>query len=112
MAGNFYQVSDFLVNQSLATTFTSPSFFIGSFDHVSIQKVVTAASSLNGSLQLEKSVDGTSWDTQGSPISLTGNVVNITQIADVQYGYIRYVYTSTSGTGTLNIKIGTVNHGR
>ena len=110
MAGNFYQVSPFLVDESLGASFTSQSFFIGSFDHISLQKVVTGAAGLNGSLQLEKSVDGISWDTQGSPISLTGNTVNITQIADVQYGYIRFVYTRTAGTGTLNVKVGSVNH--
>lgn len=110
MAGNFYQVSPYVTNLSLGASVNTDPLFIGSFDHVSIQKVVTGAAGLNATLQLQKSVDGVSWDNQGSSISLTGDAVNITQIADVPYGYIRYVYTRTAGTGTLNIKIGSINH--
>ena len=110
MAGNFYQVSPYVTNLSLGASVDTDAFFVGSFDHIAIQKVVTGASSLNGTLQLQKSVDGTSWDNQGTAITVTADVVNITQINDVSYGYIRYVWTRTAGTGTLNIKIGTINH--
>lgn len=111
MAGNFYQVSNFLVNQSLGSTFTSGSFSIGQFDHVGVQLVVTGSSGpINGSIQLQRSVDGSSWDNFLTAESITSDTVITKQIQDVYFGYIRLVYTRTAGTGTLNVKLGTVNH--
>ena len=109
MAGNFYNVSNFLVNQSLGSTFTSASFPVGEFDHVGVQLVITDASSLNGSVQLQRSVDGLSWDNLLTADNVTTNTVITKQIQDVYFGYIRLVYTRTAGTGTLNVKLGTVN---
>lgn len=110
MAGNFYQVNNFLVNQSLGATFTSASFSIGEFDHIGVQLVITGASSLNGSIQLQRSVDGVSFDNFLSAEAVTADTVITKQIADVYFGHIRIVYTRTAGTGTLNVKLGTVNH--
>lgn len=111
MAGNFYQVSNFLVNQSLGATFTSDAFRIGEFDHVGLQAVITGSSGpINGSFQLQRSVDGSSWDNFQSAEAITADVVFTRQIADIYFGFIRIVYTRTAGSGTLNVKLGTVNH--
>lgn len=110
MAGNFYQVSNYLVNQSLGATVTTDAFRIGEFDHIGVQLVVTDASSLNGSIQLQRSVDGISFDNFLTAETVTANTVITKQIQDVYFGYIRIVYTRTAGTGTLNVKLGTVNH--
>ena len=110
MAGNFYRVSPFLVDQSLGTTFTSSAFSVGEFDHVGVQYVVTGSSSLNGSLQLQRSVDGVSWDNFLSADAITADTVICKQITDIYFGYIRIVYTRTAGTATLNVKLGTINH--
>lgn len=109
MAGNFYQVSPYITNLSLGASVNTDSFFVGSFDHIAVQSVVTDASALNGTLQLEKSVDGTSWDNQGSAVTVNSNSVNIITVNNVAFGYIRFVWTRTAGTGTLNVKIGTIN---
>ena len=103
-------VSPFVTAQSLGANFTSNPFYIGEFDHVGVQIVVTNASGLNGSLQLQRSVDGVSFDNFGSAQTLNANTVICVQIQDVYFGYIRANYTRTAGSGDVTIKLGTVVH--
>lgn len=112
MAANLYAVSPFLTNQSLATTFTSGSFSVGSFDRIGLQCVVTSAASLNGSLQLQISVDGASWVNLGTATALTVDTVFVTELQNPYYNFVRYVYTATAGSGTLNVRVGSVNLAR
>lgn len=112
MAANLYAVSPFLTNQSLGASFTSSAFSVGEFDRAGIQIVVTDASSLNGSLQLQISVDGISWANLNSPSTLTVNTVIVTQLSEPYYKFIRYDYVRTAGTGTLNVRVGSVNLAR
>jgi hypothetical protein len=112
MAGNFFVVSPAVVNGNLASSFDSLSFEIGPFERAQAVITVTAASSLNGVLTPQFSLDGTTWINSATTFTLTANGSNAFTHSPVTYRYLRFSWVSTAGSGTLNVKIGTVNPAR
>jgi len=96
----------YLVDLSLASTQTGPSIEVKGSDLYSIEAVVTAASSLNGTLKIQVSVSGNNWsDLTGSTLTLTTDGTSIYSISEVAYNYVRLVWTRTGGSGTLNATV-------
>jgi hypothetical protein len=112
MAANFFSVSPFISAQSLGASFTSSSFSVGEFDRVGLQITVADASSLNGSLQLQASINGTNWVNVGTATTLTANTSILSDLASPYYKFIRFDYVRTAGSGTLNVVVGSVNLAR
>lgn len=106
---NFYNVITYLSSRALDVNFTGQSLAVGAFDHIAIQYVVSNSSSLSGNLQLQKSLDGSSWVNLGSVIPLSGDTVAIVTESDIKYGYIRATYTASAGDGLLGVKVATIN---
>jgi hypothetical protein len=109
----FYAVSPVESAKSLASSFDGASFNVGGFHSVAISNVVTSASSLNGTLKLQASVDGAAWgDVASASATITADGTTIFTIANNPYQFIRLVWTRTAGSGTLNSKAGTVMTGK
>lgn len=59
-----------------------------------------------GSLVLQASIDQSQWNTiGGSTQSVSGAGSVLYNIEDMGFPYMRAVYTKTSGTGSLTIKV-------
>lgn len=97
-----------LVNaQSMGATITSSSISVQEAISYAVQAVWSAGSTPIGTFDLQASNDDinfTSLLDQGAEV--TGNtgsiIINVEKPA---YGFIRVVYTRTSGSGTLNVKV-------
>jgi len=108
-----YAVSPLDVAGDMSGSFNGTSFNVGGFHDVAVSSVVTDASSLNGTLKLQGSVDGTNWaDISGLTGSITANGTTIYKVNANPYQFVRLVWTSSAGSGTLNSKVGTVMTGR
>lgn len=112
MAGNFFAVSPLVINGSLGASADFDSFNIGDFERFTAVITVSAASSLNGTLTPQFSLDGTNWINSATTFTLTANGSQALPVNPVQYQYVRFSWSRVAGTGTLNIKIGTVNPAR
>jgi hypothetical protein len=109
----YYAVSPVETARALGASFDGNSFTVGGIHSVGISNVVSDASSLNGTLKLQGSVDGTNWaDVASQTATITTNGTTIFMIANNPYQFIRLVWTRTAGTGTLNTKAGTVMTGK
>ena len=61
-----------------------------------------------GTLDIQGSLDQTTWTSIVSPAAaVTGNTGSLLfDLFALSFPYIRFVYTKTSGTGSLTIKVG------
>lgn len=59
------------------------------------------ATTLVGSLQLQKSNDKVNWTNEGASVAVTATATTWVEKADVAYIYSKMVYTHTSGVLTL-----------
>lgn len=108
-----YAVSPLDSAGDLSGNLTGASFNVGGFHDVAVSSVVTSAAALNGTLKLQGSVDGSNWaDVPSTSATLNANGTTIFKVSDNSYQFIRLVWTSVAGTGTLNSKVGTVMTGR
>lgn len=90
---------------SLATTFTSSSQDVVSCRRLCFQISWTGSSPV-GSLKVQGSNDGITFadDPEVSPVSISGASGSaLIKIDNVSYNFAQLVYTSTSGTGTIDI---------
>ena len=93
----------------LATTSKSATFSSDSVDSKrdwSVSFVITtaSASSLNVSLQLEVSNDGTNWATEGSAIAVTTNTSTAFKSVEHAYANARITATFTAGSATFLVQ--------
>lgn len=71
-----------------------------------VQCVFTQSSgSLAGTLQLQASNDGLTWQNVNSAVTISGTTAHFNNVADVFYEKIRYVLTITSGTCGIFAKV-------
>jgi hypothetical protein len=101
MASKRFQL---LAPVSKAVTFSSDAVNTTDDASVSIQVITTSASTLNVSLQLEVSNDGTNWDEEGSPIAVTTNTTTSFKSAPAAFAYARVTSTRTGGTATFEMQ--------
>ena len=71
---------------------------------VSFVVTTTSASSLNVSLQLEVSNDGTNWATEGSATAVTTNTSTGFACTECAYSYSRITATFTAGSATFQVQ--------
>lgn len=108
------QNTKYVVSQSLATSFNAPPIDCLNLYCYSITARVTNSAGLTGELKLQASNDyldsmddrvtaSPTWvDIDGSEIAVTGDIDQLWNVDSVGYRWARMVWTSTSGTGTLN----------
>ena len=108
-----YAVSPLDVAGDMSSSFNGTSFNVGGFHDVAVSSVVTNASTLNGTLKLQGSVDGSNWaDVPSTSATLNSNGTTIFNVANNSYQFVRLVWTRNAGSGTLDSKVGTVMTGR
>lgn len=108
-----YAVSPLETARSLGASFNGNSFNVTGFHDLAVSSVISGASTLNGVLKLQGSVDGTNWaDVSGATATLTADGTTIYSVANNSYQFVRLVWTRTTGSGTLDSKVGTVMTGR
>lgn len=113
MAGNFMTLSPYLSGQSLGSSFNSSSFSVGEFDRFAVKFKITGAAGLSGTLKLQCSVDDVDYvDVPDTSISVTGNNSYLISVTSFIFKYIRISYTSTAGTGSLEVKVNSVNEAK
>ena len=101
MASKQFQL---LAPTSKAVTFSSGAVNTKDDLYFSVQVITTSAATLNVSLQLEVSNDGTNWAAEGSPIAVTTNTTTTFKSAPNAYAYARVTSTRTAGTATFEMQ--------
>lgn len=93
--------------QSMGGTVTSDSTNINTAISVCIQAIWSAGSTPVGTMVLQASNDNSTWtEVTGSSLAVSGATgSNMWNVEKPAYGYIRMVYTRSSGSGTLNATI-------
>lgn len=64
----------------------------------------TAESSLNVSLQLEVSLDGSNWAAEGSPTAVTSNTTTIFDVSENPFTFARITSTFSAGSATFAVR--------
>ena len=86
---------------SAAVNITSVPATLGDLGQFSIH-VKFSSGTLNGTLTLDCSNDGTDWVTvTGSSQSIAAGASHVWNISNANYKYVRVAYAATSGTGTM-----------
>ncbi len=98
---------DLVVDASMGADVTSDSYEVKEQKTLAFQAVWSGGGSPNGLMELQGSLDNVNFTRiQGSVLAATGNSgTNGWNIENPGYPWIRFVYTRTSGTATLNVKI-------
>lgn len=97
--------------QSMGASFNGDAVYVGDAPGFSIQGVISGSSSPVGTLKLQASNDLESGsvtnftDIPDSDIAVTGDAVDMWDVMEHQYKWVRVVYTRTSGTATYNARI-------
>lgn len=97
-----------VTNGSMSSNITSTSYEVKEQKTLFIQAVWSSGVAPEGILELKGSTDsdGTYTRIEGSVLDVTGNSGSDGwNLANIGYPYIQCVYTRTSGTGILNVKI-------
>lgn len=104
MSENLY--NEYIIeNQSMAANYTSPSRDLSRTDSYSIQVVISSGSPV-GEFKLQASLDDVNWNDISDSITSVNGTGNIMYVEpDADYDKLRAVYTRTSGSGTMSIKI-------
>lgn len=90
--------------QSMGSNYSSPSQQMTFMINACVQAVYTG--SPNGSLKLQVSNDNVNFtDYPNSSVSITQAGSSIWLLENIGFPYIMIIYTSSSGTGTLNVTI-------
>jgi len=88
---------------SMAGNITSSSQQLTNIFGYSVQAVYTG--SPVGTIKLQASLDRTTWnDVSNSSTAISAAGSTLWNISDVQYPYLRVVYTRDSGSGVLTVK--------
>lgn len=109
-------ITQILTSQSMAASFTSPVTVVANLDNCSYQINFTTANAV-GSFAIQASNDyksvqpGTAvqnagnWvtlDIGGTPVAAGSSDTIVVDLNQLPFNAIRFVYTRTSGTGTLD----------
>jgi len=90
-----------ITNGSMGASLTSSASTVKFMDNVSYQAVFTG--SPVGSFDVQVSNDGTNWAALGLNISTANGSPQFVDVNQTGAAMIRFIYTRTSGTGTLNV---------
>lgn len=85
-------------------TFSTTAVDISRDVLLSLVVTTTAQSSLNVSIQLQVSNDGTNWIDSGSPTAVTTNTSTAFTLSDTPYAYARLTTTFTAGSATFQVQ--------
>jgi len=88
---------------SKSATFSSSSVDTTRDNIVSFGVLVSSASTLSVSVQLEGSFDNTNWASEGSPTVITANGLSAYTKADNPYPFVRLTFTFSTGSGIIKI---------
>jgi hypothetical protein len=89
---------------SMAATITSDPIDTNVYDRASIQAVWTGTPT--GAIKLQQSNDGANWsEFTGTEQPVAGTADNFTWLFDTASAFVRVVYTRTSGTGVLDVRV-------
>lgn len=92
-----------LAATSKNTTFDSDSIDVRDDLIASFHVITTSQSSLNVSIQLKGSLDGSNWVNIGSPTAVTTNTTSHFAVADNPYSYLKLTSTFSAGSATFSI---------
>lgn len=92
--------------QSMGTSITSSSQNMQRVISYAVQVYWTGTTPI-GTFDLQASNDDTNYTSLlSAPIAVTGNTGSIMiDVAKRGYGYIKVIYTRTSGTGTITVQV-------
>jgi hypothetical protein len=102
---------EIITAQSMGASFNSDPVYVGGAPGFSIQAVTSSSSSPVGTFKLQASNDlqtgsVTNYtDIPDSDIAVSGDAVDMWDVMDHQYKWVRVVYTRTSGTATVSARI-------
>lgn len=103
-------VSPFVKAQSISANYTSQSFPVSQYDRFAIQAKITNASAISGILKMQVSINNVDYvDVSDATFSISSNESFIISVTEFAYRFIRLEYTASSGSGTLDAEINTVN---
>ena len=94
------------VSQSMATDLVSDAYNVKFCEGYCVHFVWSAGATPIGSVKIQVSIDKVNWeDLEDSPQEVTGNTGSqMIDVVEHNYSWVRFAYTRTSGSGTLNTK--------
>lgn len=93
-----------LYTGDMSATFTSDPLYIGDKKHFCFHAVYTGASSPVGTLTVEVSIDGNTWETlTDSSVAVSAAGSHMYNVDKAAYLLARIKYTFTSGSGDMTI---------
>jgi hypothetical protein len=93
-----------VLNQSMTSTYTSPSQQLAFMINACIQAVFTGTPV--GTLDLQVSNDNVNWTVYtGSSTTVNGAGSFAWLLADIGFPWIQVVYTASSSTGSLSVTV-------
>lgn len=97
----------------LAASFNGAAISLANAHLCGVPSVISSASSLNGALKLQLSIDEsspTNWaDVSGSSTAVTADGVTQWSLTNVTARWVRLVYTRTGGTGDVSTNFNVKN---
>lgn len=100
----FLRSASVVTNQSMASTFSTPSQEVKDAIRLCYQYTWTGSTPV-GSVQVQCSADNINWssDPEATAVALSGNTGCASiKVSNCSYPYSRLTYTATSGTGTFS----------
>jgi len=93
--------------ETFSASFNSDAFAIAYAKYYAISVVATSASSLDVDIELQASVDGSTWtdieDSQDSTLTADGSVLFL--VTDASYPLVRVKFTINTGSCKFAVKI-------
>ena len=99
-----FGVGTLLEAVSKSASFSTDSLNVERDVIASLVLTTSAQSSLNVSVQLEGSIDGSTWLSVGSPVVITTNTSTLFSVTDNPYTHLRLTSTFTAGSATFLVK--------
>ena len=104
MSKKVIEPSRVLINGDMSqATLTSASSVVKYMDNVSYQAVYTGTAA--GTFDVEVSHDGVNYSPLGLAIPVSAGSPQFIDVNQTGAAHIRFKYTKTSGTGTLNVTV-------
>jgi hypothetical protein len=100
------QIKNFTLYPSTSKNATFSTDAVNTENDLTVALAVTtsAQASLNVSVQLEVSLDGTNWVASGSPVAVTTNTTTMFVLQDNPYTHARLTSTFTAGSATFVVQ--------
>jgi len=100
-----------LIATSKSATFSTDTVDIKRDVHAALVVTTSAQSSLNVSIQLQVSLDGTNWIASGSPVAVTTDTSSAFTLTDTPFSYMRLTTTFTAGSAIFHVQCQTKSWG-